>query len=195
MIEAQLQQKFSELTSNLKTQGTEQLEKFLENPLPALCESDILLLQAIVLPVEAQSSLEVVQLKEANTAIGVSVPGNDVTEPISVKWRWWGVDIIMDQETTEKISKGLFEKNSLGSMLTTALAAMGVGSVIATVLGTVFALCFIEKSWQMKVTNKGKGVHWPISWIQWSMIICAVPAGPIAIALNAALYFHPVANS
>jgi hypothetical protein len=54
------------------------------------------------------------------------------------------------------------------------------------------AAIFEAKIAEIKIINKGKGVHWPISWLQWGILLAAVPTGPVGIVGAGLVFVHPL---
>ena len=114
---------------------------------------------------------------------------------LRVNKHWWGVDFIMNEELTQGIATGAIVGPPLAALVAGGLA---LGSVItgpvAAVVGAGFATAMAAKIVQIKLTDKGKGVHWPITWIQWAGVIAAVPGGPGGIVAALIVFIHPLRN-
>ena len=116
-------------------------------------------------------------------------------EQITATVHWWGVDINMNNKLTEDIISGITGTGAVGGLIASALGAAGVVTGgIATVIGAGIAAVVAIKIAQIKITNNGNGVHWPITWVQWAALLAAVPGGPAAILAAGALFLHPIRN-
>jgi hypothetical protein len=116
-------------------------------------------------------------------------------EQITASVHWWGVDIVMNEKLTQDIISGVTGTGTIGGLIAAALGAAGVVTGgIATLIGAGIAAVVGIKVAQIKITNNGNGVHWPITWVQWAALLAAVPGGPAAILAAGALFLHPVRN-
>lgn len=117
------------------------------------------------------------------------------SEQISASVHWWGVDIVMNEKLTQDIISGITGTGAIGGLIASALGAAGVVTGgIATVIGAGIAAVVALKIAQIKITDNGNGVHWPITWLQWAALLAAVPAGPAGILAAGAVFLHPIRN-
>lgn len=139
-------------------------------------------------------------------AMGISVdPGNRISpfsadalaagEEVSAETHWWGVDIIMNEKLTQDIIAGITTTGPVASAITAAFVSGGVitgpvGGVIAAGVAGIAALKIAE----IKIVDNGSGVHWPISWLQWAILLAAVPTGPAGVLAAGAVFVHPLRN-
>lgn len=139
--------------------------------------------------------------------IGMSIPNGDLAvnetiqrqtrgaEQVTVKLRWWGIEIDMNNAFTENVVHGVTGAGGIAGVVAAALGAAGVVTGgVATLIGAGFAAIFGLKIAQINITNNGKGVNWPISWAQWGAILAAAPGGPGAIVIAGAAVIHPLRN-
>jgi hypothetical protein len=124
---------------------------------------------------------------------------SDVSNPsdysITVESHWWGLDLIMNEDATQAVING----SLVGPLLTSGIAAAFAAAtiitpVVAGAIGAAFAAALGAKTLQMRLTDKGNGVHWPITWLQWGTLILAAPGGPPAVLAALLLFFHPLPN-
>ena len=47
---------------------------------------------------------------------------------------------------------------------------------------------------QIKLTDQGEGVYWPISWLQMAAVTAAVPGGVATVVAAILVFLHPVPN-
>jgi hypothetical protein len=77
-------------------------------------------------------------------------------------------------------------------------AAFGAAGIVsggvAAAMGAGFAAAFALKVAEIKIVNDGKGVNWPITWLQWGAVAAAVPGGPASIVGAIMVFIHPVRN-
>jgi hypothetical protein len=119
----------------------------------------------------------------------------DTNYQCTIDPHWWGIDIIMNEDLTQAIATGAIVGPPLAALVSGALAFAGVlTGPLAAVVGGAFATALALKTVQIKLTDQGQGVHWPISWLQWAAVLAAVPAGPPGIVAAIILFFHPVPN-
>jgi len=156
----------------------------------------------------AQLKNDVNQHESLLMEMGVNLPSNnwveggcgDVAalssgEQVSASAHWWGVDIVMNQKLTQDIIDGLTGGGALAGAITSALGAAGIiTGGIATVIGAAIAGIVALKIAEIKIVNNGKGVHWPITWVQWAALLAAVPGGPAAVIAAGLIFIHPVRN-
>ena len=70
---------------------------------------------------------------------------------------------------------------------------MGLFSYHPFFLLTTWSIRFLKIA-QINMANNGKGVHWPITWAQWGVILASAPGGPGAIVIASAAVIHPLRN-
>lgn len=119
----------------------------------------------------------------------------NASEKVTVNTHWWGFDINCNEKLTQDIVDGAIASGPLASAIAAALAAAGVVSGgIATVIGAAFAAAFALKVAEIKVVDNGKGVHFPVTWLQLAAVTAALPAGPAGIIVAIMAFIHPVRN-
>jgi len=118
------------------------------------------------------------------------------SEKITITKHWWGIGIEMNEKLTQDIIDGIIGTGAVGAAIATALGIAGViTSGIALIIAAGIAGVVAIKIAQIKITNNGKGVHWPITWApQWAALIAAAPKGPAAVLAAGALFLHPLQN-
>ena len=140
--------------------------------------------------------------------MGVAFSGNSIAEgepsnlsarraanPITVETKWWGIDIILNEKVTADLIAGVTGSGVVAGFVAKALGFAGViTGGAATVIGAGIAAIFAIKIAQMKIVNRGNGVHFPITWLQWAAIVAALPAGPAGILAAGAVFIHPIPN-
>ncbi|MEQ1486411.1 hypothetical protein [Methyloglobulus sp.] len=153
--------------------GTDQsLNDFLMNPKPVLEKAGIPLLE----PADITESL--------------SGSEDAPTKSIEVKWKWYGVDIIMDESTTQMIIDSTTDIGQISAGLSACLPPPANVAVAAGL-----AIAFFAKVWEIKLVDKKQtGVHWIITWLQWAPLIASASMGPGSIAVAAEVFIHPTAN-
>jgi hypothetical protein len=103
--------------------------------------------------------------------------------------------MIMNEDLTQAIATGAISGPPLASLVAAALAATSVVTgTVAALLGTAFAAALAFKIVQIKLTDQEKGVHWPISWLQWLAVAVAILGGFATILIAILAFFHPVPN-
>lgn len=108
---------------------------------------------------------------------------------------WWGLDIIMTEPATQKLIDGATSTSTLGEFMAAALdAANVVSGGVAGVVGSGLALIVEAKVAQVKLVNKGRGVHFPISWVQWGLLASSTATGPSGVLATGVVFVHPAAN-
>jgi hypothetical protein len=174
------EQKFQELLTQAGI-GTRR-EALFANIQTALRKAEIPLVETI------QGTLGTIDKAPAGAAAGTNYQ-------CSVKTYWWGIEIVMNEDLTQAIATGAIVGPPLATLVSGALVAAGVLSGgIAAVIGGAFATALALKIVQIKLTDQGQGVYWPISWLQWAAVAAAVPGGPAAIVAAILIFFHPVPN-
>lgn len=145
-------------------------------------------------PVAALQAAHIPLVPTLVTDFGV-LEGVGLSEHISVEKHWWGIDIVMNEKLTSDITHGLTGTGPIASAVAAALGAVGVVTGgVATALGAGLAAIFAAKVAEIKIIDDGKGVHWPITWIQWAALAAAVPTGPAGIVAAGMAFIHPVRN-
>jgi hypothetical protein len=163
--------KFAALIGDLGNDAAA-LQRFFENPLPELKTAQIPLI-------------------EAADALGTTGTNYQLT----ISKHWWGVDFKMNEDLTQAIATGAIAGPALTSLITSALAVAGIlTGPVAGLIAAAFATAFALKIIQIKLTDHGKGVHWPITWAQWAAAVVAAPMGPAGIVAAILVFIHPVAN-
>lgn len=161
----------------LQMQATQaQLQSFQADPLPALLNAGL----PIGITSVATSSTT------PATAAGSS--------PVTVKVKWWGVDIIMDEMLTQQVAKGLLTAAQLSEQIAANMNSDSKGAAAVQAAIYAIALACLEKTAETKSADKGSGVHWPISWVQWLAVLGAFPLGPPAILVQVLIFIHPAPN-
>jgi len=150
-------------------------------------------LPTISVPAEAQQVMQSA-LPQVNLMQAFAVTASQ-SEVITAKTHWWGVDIHMNEKMTSDIVNGLTGTGAIATAVATALGAAsvvtaGVAGVVAAGLAAVFA----AKIEQIKITDGGAGVHWPISWLQWAALVAALPGGPVGVTGAGIVFLHPLRN-
>lgn len=116
-------------------------------------------------------------------------------EKIVVKKKWWGLVIVMNEKATQDVIDGVSAGGPLAGAIAAAFGAAGIVSGgVAAAMGAGFAAAFALKVAEIKIVNDGKGVNWPITWLQWGAVAAAVPGGPASIVGAIMVFIHPVRN-
>ncbi|TXF87758.1 hypothetical protein FUA23_17665 [Neolewinella aurantiaca] len=116
-------------------------------------------------------------------------------EQISASVHWWGVDIVMNEKLTDDIINGITGGGAVGSAIAAAFGAAGVVTGgVATAIGAAIGAIVALKIAEIKIVNNGSGVHWPITWPQWALLLAALPAGPAGIITAGMAFIHPLRN-
>lgn len=141
------------------------------------------------------TDLSIISTGTSLTQDGLSVRMIKGAEQVSIKKHWWGVDIIMNEKMTQDIIHGITATGPVGGAIAAAFGAAGIiTGGVATVIGAGIAAVVAVKVAQIKITDNGKGVHWPITWLQWGALLAAIPGGPAGIAAAGVLFLHPIRN-
>jgi hypothetical protein len=172
---------------------------FAEDPVSALKAAGIPLVPALEIPLESQgftlSAFKPEDLRIAAEPMTLGKPVLAAARHVTVGTRWWGIDIRMDQQITRDFVDGITPAAALGPIIAGALVTAGaLSGGIATIVGGGVSLVIAAKVAQVKITNRGKGVHWPITWLQWAGLLAVVPLGPGGWAGAAIVLFHPLRN-
>lgn len=170
--------------------------EFYQNPLPHLGQSGIPLVPAASLPPEAQFAVDAAM---AGVSVGAHLAASAsvgaAAEKVTVTTHWWGIDIVMNEKMTQDIITGVAASGPVGGAIAAAFGAAGVVTGgVATAIGAGVGAIVTLKVAQIKITDNGKGVHWPVSWPQWAALLAALPTGPAGIAAAGVVFFHPVRN-
>lgn len=182
-----LEQKFSVLQDALKKDPS--MDKaFASNPTQFLSQAGIPLLPNMMTPA-ASATVGATGLKLA-AYNSVAAKGEKVT----VTTHWWGVDIVMNEKLTSDITSGIAGAGSIGTLVGSAIAAGTSVGPVGTVIGAAVGIICAAKVAQIKITDNGSGVHWPITWLQWGALVAAAPGGPASIAAAGMVFVHPVRN-
>lgn len=101
----------------------------------------------------------------------------------------------MNAKLTDDIINGIAAGGALAGLISTAFGFLSfITAGMAGVIGAGIAAIVAAKVAQIKITNNGKGVHWPITWVQWAALVAAIPTGPGGIVAAGMLFLHPVRN-
>jgi len=147
----------------------------------------------------------IAQLQEMGVSLTSSTLATDVVagaqmrsrtaEQATVQLHWWGIEIDTNEAMTQNIVNGTTATGTVGGFIAAALGAAGVVTGgAATVIGAGLAAIFAIKIAQINIVNNGKGVRWPITWLQWAAIMASIPGGPAAIVAAGAIVIHPLRN-
>jgi hypothetical protein len=102
---------------------------------------------------------------------------------------WWGCDFNMNEKLTEKFAEGVGTTGEIEAAI--AESAEPYGAAIAAGLKAAFIL----KKAEIELVDDGKGVHWPMTWPQWSDLVAGAGAGgPNGVQTAAMLHVHPLRN-
>jgi hypothetical protein len=187
------EEKFAALQAKLEKDPAEE-QAFEQDPLPQLKAAGILLLPTIAAPVPAQTLLHEAGIELASS-VGMAAARLAAAEKISARKHWWGVDVVMNEKLTQDVIIGLEAGGPLGTLIGSALAVAGiVTGGVATLIGAAFAAILCVKKTEIKIVDNGEGVHWPISWLQWLVLLNYVPMGPAGIVAAGMVIIHPVRN-
>ncbi|MBE2258675.1 MAG: hypothetical protein H6942_00140 [Candidatus Accumulibacter sp.] len=186
--------KFSDLMSQVNA-TEESRAAFMADPLPKLKAAGIPLLPTVSIPVEAQTTMGALNVPVGIDAVAAVAARAAPGEVITASTHWWGVDIKMNEKMTQDIITGVTAAGPVGGAIAAALGAAGaVTGGIATAIGAGIAAVVALKVAQIKITDNGSGVHWPISWPQWAALLASVPTGPAGIAAAGVIFLHPLRN-
>lgn len=146
-------------------------------------------------PVVALTEAGIPTMTAWSEALGTKSAATKSGEKIDATTHWWGFDIVMNEKLTQDIIDGTVGVGTLGPLVAAALGAAGiVTGGVATLIGAACAAAFGLKVAEIKIVNNGKGVHWPITWLQWAAVLAAVPSGPGGLIAAIMLFIHPVRN-
>jgi hypothetical protein len=173
---------FDEMYAKLKTNPSK-LQAFLSNPQPVLEAAGIPLVEASVAG------------RETSPKMGMAAAAATAQRKykLDVKKHWWGLDFVMNEDLTQAVATGAIVGPPLVALITSSFAVAGiVTGPVAGVIAAGFALGFGIKIVQIKLTDKGKGVRWPVTWVQWGTLAAAVPGGPATVLGAMILFLHPL---
>jgi hypothetical protein len=172
------EQKWAALEEELRDEPAK-LSSFYENPLPVLEAAGIE--AALVPPEEIDEVKGLKSIKKASAG-----------ESFRVKKYWWGQKFIMNEKLTSDIVEGVEVSGGIAALVGPALLAAGaVTAGTAALVGAGLALVFIAKRAEIKMVDNGKGVYWPITWLQWGALAASAPGGPVTFSIAAAAVLHP----
>jgi hypothetical protein len=155
------------------------MNAFYENPLPVLEAAGIE--AALVPPAEIGEVKGLQSVKKASTR-----------ESFRVKKYWWGQKFIMNEKLTSDIVEGVEISGGIAGLVEPVLVAASIVTEgTAAIIGAGLALVFIAKRAEIKMVDNGKGVYWPITWVQWGILAASVTGGPVAFSIAAAAVLHP----
>lgn len=192
------EEKFNMLAADFE-KNPAALQAFLENPRPVLEAAGIPMVREWSIPPELQQTPAELQvaIEKAKPLIDeaakmltarprlAAAPG---AANLRVRLHWWGVDFIMNEKLTEDVIEGIGMSGPFAAVVVAALGYAGVlTGGLADAVAAILAVTIELKRWQVKLVNKGKGVHWPVTWAQWVVL---VPGG----VGGAMLWLHPVRN-
>jgi hypothetical protein len=181
-FEAQFKGMFTKLQADPSA-----LQAFISNPQPVL--------EAEGIPTAESFAGTVAASQELGVAGATASRATGSNYRLDVETKWWGVDFIMNEDLTQAIATGAIVGPPLAALFSSALAVAGiVTGPVAAVIGAGFATAIALKIVQIKFTDQGQGVYWPVSWIQWGGVIAAVPAGPGGVVAALIVFIHPIPN-
>ncbi len=159
-------------------------------------ENDLQLLKNALNHEKFSVDYSAVKLDSDNITTANAIPNElNESEKITVETHWWGVDFVLNEKLTQDIIAGTIASGPLATAIAAALAAAGVVTGgIATALGAGFAAAFALKAAEIKIVDNGKGVHFPVTWLQWAPVIASIPTGPAGIVAAIMVFIHPVRN-
>lgn len=177
------QNKFDQLLSRMQDDADLQ-NKFLSNPSAVLQHLEIPIIDNLRFP-KALSDNEL----ESN--IIATLTTEDTTQAsapaITMTKHWWGINIQWSEQFTHDYINNLVKLADMQEQVTLAAKNAKLHTIDET-LARAFAMAFMAKSVDIRMTNKKKGVHWPITWRQMALIV----AQPNVI--GALAYTHPLHN-
>lgn len=165
------------------------LQNFISNPRPVL--------EAAGIPVGeiSTSGNETDQPPDATKAAKVDV---NITNywSMGANLHWWGIDFTMNEGLTQAVANGTIASGALTTLISSALIVGSVltGPLVAPIAAG-FTAAFILKASEIKLVDQGNGVYWPITWVQWALVLSALPiAGPPGVIAQIMLFIHPLPN-
>lgn len=174
--------KFEKLLADLQANPSA-LQAFMTNPQPVLEAEGIPLVESMA---DAVATSQGPTLAAAAAATDYQ---------LRVETQWWGVDFIMNEDLTQAVINGGILEQAIADLVASGLTVAGVVlRPIAVVIAAAFSAVMVAKIVPIKLADQGKGVHWPITWLQWGVLLAAVPGGPAAVAAAMLLVVHPLAN-
>lgn len=154
------------------------MQAFFENPKIMLEQTGIPRVEDLI--TQYQSASEDMKFQSAS-------------EEIKVNTKWWGLDFIMNEELTQKIITGQIASEALAGLISASLLAAGIAQPLAVAVGAAFAAILVLKYVELRIVDNGKGVHWPITWLQWAALILP-PWDVASLTVKGAVLIHPVRN-
>ena len=180
MLNQKLNDEFSKFYADLSGDKAK-LDAFLADPVPQLHAAGFPVLPTRFHPPIADPAAQSFDSGASN--------------PISVNTCWWGIEIVMDEATTQGIISGGI---ALGPLVSLIQAGLIVGGVLAGPVAIAFAAgtaaAIIVKAQEIRVIDNGNGVYWPISWLQWAALIPILPLGPASVSAWFVALVHPLRN-
>lgn len=177
------QNKFNQLLSRMQDDADLQ-NKFLSNPSAVLQHLDIPIIDNLHFP-KALSDNELETNILSTLTLEETTPPSDPA--ITMTKHWWGINIQWSEQFTNDYINNLVKLHHMQEQI--ALAAQTAKMhTMDEPLSRAFAMAFMAKSVDIRMTNKKKGVHWPITWRQMALIV----AQPNVI--GALTYTHPLHN-
>jgi hypothetical protein len=114
------------------------------------------------------------------------------SERIWADMNWWGIRIYLNDPVCKDIGIGSLTGSGLTGLCGGALVGAGIVTAgAAAVVGAVVGAIIILKNAEIALANNGKGVFFPISWLQWAPILALFPGSPPSLAA-AAILIHPL---
>ena len=160
------------------------VDQFYLAPLPHLATSGIPVLPTAV--AAGNVAMPMISAPDAPLANG---------EQLTVEAHWYGITFTMNEKLTQDIINGTTAGGALSGLIVTALGAAGVlTGGLATLIGAAVGAAFSAKVAQMKITDNGTGLYWPVTWPQWAVLLAACPAGPVGLLAAAMAVLHPLRN-
>lgn len=174
--------KFGKLFADLQADPSA-LQAFITNPQPVL--------EAAGIPLVESMAGAVATSQGPTLAAAATAPDYQ----LRVETQWWGVDFILNEELTQAIINGRILEQAIADLLASGLDVIGIiARPLAVVIAAAFSAVMVSKIIPVKLADKGKGVHWPITWLQWAGVIAAAPGGPGAVALAMQAFIYPFPN-
>jgi hypothetical protein len=198
--EKDMNQRFSKLLAELDSDPARKAD-FQKDPQPHLTAAGIPLLQTFPAPAAGGTPAPAPKphrLKGTGGG-GVGLPAAAAAPApgkIDASAHWWGVDIVMDEQFTQDVINGVTDSGAIASALTPLLAPMaGVAAAAAGPVAGGLALCVVAKVVEIRLMDLSHtGVHWPITWPQWALLLASLGAGPVGLAAAAGAFVHPFPN-
>ena len=158
-------------------------------------EQDLKLLEA-GLNQDQSEDYGIIDVDSENIVKANAIPNSlNESEKVTIGRHWWGFNIKCNEKLTQDIIEGTVASGTLGTAIAAAFGAAGiVTGGVATAIGAAFAAAFVLKVAEIKIINNGKGVHFPVTWLQLAPVLLAVPTGPSGIVVAIMVFIHPVRN-